>query len=114
MNLFDKLKETGKELKEQLTESSWINSISDKIEKLSQDNEYYKQEIAKLNNTLDKFSKDSDYYKQEISKITNVIPKEININNELEYFKQSMKILKIIFTIIAVLLLVLIVVLVVK
>lgn len=118
MSIFDKIKETGKEFisqtKEQITESPWITSISEKMEKLSEDNDYYKQEIDKLNNNLNKLSKDSDYYKQEISKITNVIPKEININKELEYFKKSIKALKIIFTIIAVLLLMLIIVLILK
>ena len=102
MSLMDKLKEKGKEFisqtKEQIVDSTGLNSVSEQLDR--------------LNNNLDKFSNDSEIYKQEISKLNNNLEKIKR--DDIEYFKQSTQSLKIIFVIIAVLLLVLIIVLLVR
>jgi cell division protein FtsB len=70
------------------------------------------KQIDRLNTNLEKFSKDSEIYKQEISRLNNNLDK---IKREdIEYFKQSTKALKIILMIMAALLLTLIIVLLVK
>ena len=100
MSLMDKLKEKGKEFisqtKEQIVDSTGVNSVSEQLDR--------------LNTNLEKFSKDSEIYKQEISKLNNTLDKVKR--EDIEYFKQSTKALKIIFMVIAVLLLALIIVLV--
>ena len=102
MSLMDKLKEKGKEFisqtKEQIVDSTGVNSVSEQLDR--------------LNNNLEKFSKDSEIYKQEISKLNNTLDKVKR--EDIEYFKQSTKALKMILMVIAVLLLVLIIMLVVR